>query len=350
MGITIKDVAKHFGVGLGTVSRAVNGSGYVRAELKEQILAYAREQNWCPSSSAKSLSTGKTRIIGIIVPGYTFYVWTNLIEEIRRRLISTEYSLTFCLGQNSREIDKLIAANVEAVLVLSPQVSLYDDIRRLIRHGILVFGIIGFEHFFPSAHSNHYDASYRGTRMLIENGHRRIGYFGLYTLKDPGRHSESTCIYDAVRGYFDAMEEAGLEVREERDLIPFINVLPGTDMMEENALSKQMLTERLRNKTHTAYFLYPVTAQMFFYILCRDMGIHIPKEVSLVGLEGDYFAPALNPPPTHFRHNYEEFADLAMDFIRSGGKSVKGQHSVNYVFIPGESIRKIQHTNKGEKS
>lgn len=350
MSITIKDIATHFGVGLGTVSRAVNGSGYVRADLKARILEYAREQNWCPSASAKSLSTGKTHIIGVLVYGYSYYIWTNLIEEIRKRLSDTEYSMTLCLGQTSRDVDKLIAANVEAVLILSPQVELYDDIRRLIRHGIPVFGLIGFEHFFPSAHSNHYDASYRGTRMLIENGHRRIGYLGLHMKGNPGRHSPSTCIYDAMKGYLDAMAEAGLEVREERDMIPFTNCLQNCDVMEKNAEAERILTERLRDRTHTAYFIYPVTAQMFFYILCRKMNLRIPEDVSLVGLEGDYFAPALNPPPAHFRHNYEEFADLAMNFIRSGKKYANRQHAVNYVFIPGESIRKIQYNSQGEKT
>lgn len=349
MGITIKDIATHFGVGLGTVSRAVNGSGYVRAELKARILAYAREQNWCPSASAKSLSTGKTHIIGVLVHGYAYYIWNNLIEEIRKRLSNTEYSMTLCLGQTSRDVDKLIAANVEAVLILSPQVPLYEDIRRLIRHGIPVFGIIGFEHFFPSAHSNHYEASYRGTRMLIENGHRRIGYLGLCMKGNPGRHSPITCVYDAMKGYRDAMAEAGLEVRKKRDMIPFTGGLQSEDVMERNGEARRIITERLRNQTHTAYFIYPVTAQMFFYILCREMNVRIPEDVSLIGLEGDYFAPAMNPPPTHFLHNYEEFADLAMEFIRSGKKFTNRQYSVNYVFIPGESIRNIQYSNQGEK-
>ncbi len=350
MGITIKDIATHFGVGLGTVSRAVNGSGYVRAELKERILAYASEQNWCPSANAKSLSTGKTHIIGVLLQGYTYYIWTNLIEEIRRRLADTEYSMTLCLGQSSREFDKLIAANAEAVLVLSPQVELYEDIRRLISHDIPVFGIIGFEHFFPSAHSNHYDASYRGTRMLIENGHRRIGYLGLCMQGNPGRHSPSTCVYDAMKGYRDAMAEAGLEVREKRDMIPFIGCLQNDDVMERNTEAKRIMEERLRDRTHTAYFIYPVTAQMFFYILCRKMKVRIPEDVSLVGLEGDYFATALNPPPTHYLHNYKEYADLAVDFIRSGKNFANRQYAVNYVFIPGESIRKIQYAEQGEKS
>ncbi len=343
MSITIKDIATHFGVGLGTVSRAVNGSGYVRAELKARILAYAREQNWCPSASAKSLSTGKTHIIGVLVHGYAYYIWTNLIEEIRKRLSDTEYSMTLCLGQASRDFDKLIAANVEAVLVLSPYAALYEDIRRLIYHGIPVFGIIGFEHFFPSAHSNHYEASYRGTRMLIENGHRRVGYLGLYMRGNPGRHSPSTCVYNAMKGYRDAMAEACLEVREKRDMIPFTDCL-------QNIEAKRIMEERLRDRTHTAYFVYPVTAQMFFYILCREMKVRIPEDVSLVGLEGDYFAPAMNPPPTHFLHNYEEFAELAIDFIHSGKNFVNRQYAVNYVFVPGESIRKIQYAEQGEKS
>ena len=73
-----------------------------------------------------------------------------------------------------------------------------------------------------------------------------------------------------------------------------------------------------------------------------EFGIRIPDDVSMLGIEGDYFAPALNPPPTYFVHDYDTFTDIAMEFITSHGERANGQYSVSYKLIQGKSIKKME--------
>ena len=64
----IREVARRAGVGVGTVSRALNGSGYVAEETKERIQAIARELDYNPNELARNLFRNRTGIVGVVVP------------------------------------------------------------------------------------------------------------------------------------------------------------------------------------------------------------------------------------------------------------------------------------------
>lgn len=341
MGITIRDIAKHCGVGVATVSRTINNSGYVRADVKERIRNFIQENNWNPSTTATALSTGKSGIIGILIPSLKHYIYWNLLEKLRQRLADTSYKMMVSLSPSSDEINKFIAAKAETVIVISSHLLPRQDIQRLIDSGIRVIGLIGSENFFPTAHSNHYEATYLGTKMLIDAGHRKIAYTGPYAFKEPPQDEASTWITNALNGYLDAMHNVGIVLDFDRDLIYDGNYNVPSPLPRDLPLVQDLLRKR-----HSAYLVYPCETQLVFYAACRELGLRIPDDVSMLGVEGDYFAPALNPPPTHFVHSYDAFADIAMDFITLQGKLTNKQYTVSYKLIQGRSIKNITEREK----
>ena len=67
---TIKDVAEKAGVGIATVSRAMNGTGYVSARSREKIEKAIRELHYIPNERARNLSRKQTGIIGVLIPDF----------------------------------------------------------------------------------------------------------------------------------------------------------------------------------------------------------------------------------------------------------------------------------------
>ena len=67
---TIKDVAEKAGVGIATVSRAMNGTGYVSARSREKIETAIRELHYIPNERARNLSKKQTGIIGVLIPDF----------------------------------------------------------------------------------------------------------------------------------------------------------------------------------------------------------------------------------------------------------------------------------------
>jgi len=65
---SIKDVARRANVGVGTVSRALNGTGYVSEETRKRVEAAAKELNYIPNELARNLFRKRTGIIGVVIP------------------------------------------------------------------------------------------------------------------------------------------------------------------------------------------------------------------------------------------------------------------------------------------
>ena len=82
---TMKDIAKHFGVSIATVSRSLNGSDRVNAEKRRLICDYAHEHNFYPNDIAKSLRNSRrapVKVIGVIVPEFAHYYFSTILNGI----------------------------------------------------------------------------------------------------------------------------------------------------------------------------------------------------------------------------------------------------------------------------
>src|SRR5215208_4529331 len=79
-GTTIARVAEEAGVGVGTVSRVLNGSPAVSADTRRRVLEAIAVLEYQPSPAARALSTGRTNAIGVVAP---FFTQPSVIERLR---------------------------------------------------------------------------------------------------------------------------------------------------------------------------------------------------------------------------------------------------------------------------
>ena len=91
--VTIRDVAKQAGVGVGTVSRVLNDSPLVSEETRHKVLAVITALDYSPSAVARHLSRGKAMAVAVIAPFFTRRSYVERLQGIENVLSSSGYDL-----------------------------------------------------------------------------------------------------------------------------------------------------------------------------------------------------------------------------------------------------------------
>lgn len=106
---SIRDVAQKAGVGVGTVSRVINGSGYVAEDTRKKIESAIRELEYTPNELARNLFKNRTGIIGVLVPDLDHPFFYAFTRETEIALYKAGYKVMICntIGSSNRELDYL---------------------------------------------------------------------------------------------------------------------------------------------------------------------------------------------------------------------------------------------------
>lgn len=93
---TIQDVAKRASVGAATVSRVLNGNGYVKEETREKVMQAIQELNYTPNEMARNLFFKRTGIVAIIIPQISHPFFAEFVDEAMLELAKYDYKVMVC--------------------------------------------------------------------------------------------------------------------------------------------------------------------------------------------------------------------------------------------------------------
>ncbi len=105
--ITLKNIAKEFGVSISTVSKALKGSHEISEEVRERIQAYADYYNYKPNNLALQLRNQKTSVIGVIIPEIVHHFFSTVIDGIEQYANEKGYNVMVCVSNESYEKEVL---------------------------------------------------------------------------------------------------------------------------------------------------------------------------------------------------------------------------------------------------
>ena len=94
--VGMRDVAKKAGVSLSTVSLVVNGTGYVSQEMRDRVEAAMRELDYIPNELARNLFSGRTSLVGVIVPTIRHPFFSTMTAELQRALAERGLRTMLC--------------------------------------------------------------------------------------------------------------------------------------------------------------------------------------------------------------------------------------------------------------
>jgi LacI family transcriptional regulator len=318
MAITIKDVAKLAGVGLGTASRVINKSGYVSEKTEKKVLDAVKKLGYVPNETARAFVSQNNKMVALFLPSIHHAFFSELAFYIEDELDKNGYKMMLCNSDGHKEkeleyISMLKQNKVSGIIGIS-----YNSIENDIDDSmpiVLVDRHIGKSTPFVS--SDNYGGGKLAFNLLRDTGCRNVAFIGTY----------SNHLYTEVekrrKGFEDAAKERGakytLYIEEDpiKDELAFLNKFlinyPDIDgVFVENDIMALNLVQ-----------------------LALERGISIPKDLSIIGYDGIQTFYPLRPKLTSVRQPVELMGRSVVELLL---KRINGE-KVSPVIHPVEFIK-----------
>jgi LacI family transcriptional regulator len=296
----MKDVANQAGVSATTVSHVINQTRHVEDATREAVEAAMLELGYQPNSLARSLRSGETKTIGLIVPDGSNLFFADIARRIEDVGYQHGYSVILCNSDNDLKkqrnyINTLIAKQVDGLIFISAGES-KEDLQRLADSGIPV---VVADRIVPLSLADvvlleNEKAGYVAAKHLTDLGHRCIG-----CITGPSDVSPSQLRVD---GYKRALAEVGEIPRPEQ-------IVSGDFTFKSGASGMEKLLSALPRPT--AVFVLNDMMAIGAISKARRMGFSVPEDVSVVGFDDIELASAQTPRLTTMAQPIHEIAEIA---------------------------------------
>ncbi len=221
--ISIKDIAQKANVSITTVSFVINGKARERSisvKVIEKVEKIIDELGYKPNQIARSLRTGNSKVIGLIVEDISNQFFSSIARLIEDKAYKRGYKLSYSSTENDPKkakdiINMFYNRNVDAYII-SPMPGMSADILKIIDDGkpVVFFDRNLPDMQIPFVGVNHLQASFDATENLIKSGKKNIA---LVTVDLDVKQ-----ITDRLNGYKQALEANKITVKDELILkIPF---------------------------------------------------------------------------------------------------------------------------------
>jgi LacI family transcriptional regulator len=325
MRTTIRDVARGAGVSVATVSRVLNESGPVREETRRRVLAVAQRLRYTPNGAARSLSTRKTMMIGVLLPNLFGEFFSEVIRGADQAAQQAGYHLLVSGSHAGHaEIEGALRAmlgRVDGLVVMSPDLErsplplhLPDDLP------LVLLSCRAEDRTFDSLVIDNYAGAYAVTRHLIEVGHRRIALIRGGWANHDAR--------ERARGYRQALEDGGVSWSPELEV--------EGDFTEPSGHRAMELLLGLSPRA-TAVFACNDSMAIGALGALRESGVAVPSEVAVVGFDDILIARYLDPPLTTVRVPISRLGTRAVELLLAAIGSDRPRVGVQEV-LPTELV------------
>ncbi len=302
---TIKDIAKELGLSPSTVSRALKDHPDISPETKEAVKKLAEQLDYQPNSLALGLHSGKSNIIGVIIPQIKHHFFSAVISGIEEMAQKAGYNVMICQSNESYEkeisnIKTLVSLRVDGILIsITKETYNYDHLFNVMKRRIpLVF-------FDRPPHAtlcdrciiDDYAAAFSAVEHLISLGRKNIIHFA-----GPDNVRIGA---DRKRGYVDAMKRHKLFKGEEM-IFKCDKFLGATKIVEDFCKSGEI--------PDGIFAVNDMTAIGAITTLTKN-GIKVPEQTAVVGFTNGLISEVTTPPLTTVDQNGSLIGSKATELL-----------------------------------
>lgn len=309
----MKDIARDLGVSVITISKVLRNHPDVGDETRERVLARVKELDYRPNLAARSLVTGRTYLVGLVVPDLLHPFFAEIAKSLSDVLRGSGYYLIVSSSEEDpeieeQEINQLLARRLDTLIIASCRstVDLFFRIEKQKTPYVLI------DRTLPGLTANFIGVDDEAvgrlaTRHLIEIGCKRIAHI---------RGPETSTGIRRLEGYKQELIRAGHRVLDD-----YIIREPKGDVetKQRGAEAMRQLLDLKPRPDGVFCFNDPLAMGAMNYAL--EQGIQIPEDVAVIGCGNLHYDDSLRVPLSsidqHSRRIGEEAARIALGILNS---------------------------------
>lgn len=288
MPVRMKDIARELGLSVVTVSKVLRNHPDIAERTRERVLQRVKELDYRPNVLARSLVTGRSYLIGLVVPDLMHPFFAEIAKALSAAVRGEGYSLIISASEEdseleSREIETLLARRLDALVIASSGLDArtLDQIDRMEQPYILI------DRDCPGVTANFVGmddeaAGRLATQHLIDQGCRRIAHIR-------GRNNSTG--RRRFEGYRQTLAANGLPYSE--DLV----VVGSTVEVESQSHGAEAMRRLLRERRRPdAVFCFNDPLAIGAMKVILEAGLRIPEDIAIIGCGNLHYDDALSVP------------------------------------------------------
>lgn len=297
----MKDIARDLGIAVITVSKVMRNKDDVSEETRKRVLERVKELNYTPNLAARALVTGRSNLIGLVVPDLLHTFFAEIAKSLSNALIKKDYHLIVATSDEDpeleeRTVNRLLGRKLDALIVASACTT-SEMFKSIQHHGP---PLVLIDRKFHDLDTNYVGADdemigITAAEHLIEIGCKKIAHL---------RGPETSAGIGRLNGYRKTIAKYKL-----KSLPGYVVGLGTVDVhsTERGAeLTKQLLG---LNPRPDGIFAYndPLAIGAIEAIL--DAGLRVPEDVAVIGSGNLYYDAKLRIPLSSIDQNTEQLGE-----------------------------------------
>ncbi|MDR9416033.1 MAG: LacI family DNA-binding transcriptional regulator [Gracilimonas sp.] len=213
--VTLQDIADELDLTKVSISKALRDHSDISVSTRKKVKEMAKKMGYRPNLVARSLTSSKSKTIGVIIPKIAHFFFATVVEAIYKTAFERGYEVIIGVSLEDEELEKhhletMMGMRVEGLLVsITEETKDVERFQALKDMGTsLVFFDRGFRNSgFSYIKADDEESARLGVAHLIEQGHTEIAHLAGYEYVEIGQKRRL--------GYEKAMQDAGLQVNEQ---------------------------------------------------------------------------------------------------------------------------------------
>ncbi len=324
---TSLDVARLAGVSQSAVSRCFTAGASVSDAMRNKVQEAARKLGYQPNAHARSLITGRSRIIGLVLSALENLYYPAVLERLAKRLQQDGYHLLIFIGDNANSddlVEEILQYNVDGIVLGATTLSSAlaqrcadASIPVVLFNRIMASGSAGA---VSSVRSDNVGGGRDIARFLVAGGHQRIAYIA-------GREDSSTNL-ERERGFRDGLAELGQRI--------YARAIGNYDVDQARQAALDLFANAA-DRPDAVFVAGDLMAIVVLDTLRHELGLAVPQDVSVVGFDNVPQAAWASYELTTFEQPVQPMVEATVELLQSYLRQAQTPPSRNLV-VPGQLI------------